>query len=226
MSGDGAPPVYPWQGLSRVGGVGLIAFAALYLGREFLDFEAGPPPASEADLLTWLAAHEWLLACQAEVLFFALMCLIPAVPALYSCLQRFSPAYAALGCGTLAVAVPVLAMLDIVHGRFAFPVHGFLIDTATIAEFAAAVYYGGLHSVQLMLGFAIVMLTLAMWRSNVGTPVRWGGVVAAAAAVLNGYPWVIGPFVSLVLQAGVATWWTAVGWTLYHAETTPWTNLK
>ena len=111
-------------------------------------------------------------------------------------------------------------MLDIVHGRLAFSVYGLRVDTPTVAEFVLAVHYGGLHAVQLMLGFAIVMLTLAMRRSVFCAPIRWGGVVAAAAAILNGYPWVFGSAPSLALQAGVSTWWAAVGWTLYRTEET------
>ena len=213
-------PVLPLHGLSRVGGGGLVGFATLYLGRECLDFALGPPPRAEADLLTWMEAHRLLLASQSEVLFFALMCLIPTVPALYERLKRASPASAALGCGTLAAAIPVLALLDIVHGRFAFPVYGIRLDTPTVVQFALAVYYGGLHAVQLMLGFAIVMLTLAMPRSGFGSPIRWGGLVAAAAAILNGYPWVLGSAASLTLQAVASTWWAAVGWTLYRTEKT------
>lgn len=213
-------PVLPKHGLSRVGGSGLVGFAALYLGRECLDFALGPPPRAGADLLSWMAAHRSLLASQSEVLFFALMCLIPAVPALYERFKDASPASAALGCGTLAAAIPVLAMLDIVHGRFAFPVYGIRLDTPTVAEFALAVYYGGLHAVQLMLGFAIVMLIVAMPRSAVGSPIRWGGLVAAAAAILNGYPWVLGSAAALALQAVASTWWAAVGWRLYRTENT------
>lgn len=224
MSADGAPPVRPWQGLSKAGGAGLIAFAVLYLARELLDFMAGPPPATGADLLAWLTAHEWILASQAEILFFALMCLIPAVPALYGRFHRTSPACAALGSGTIAVAAGVLAVLDIVHGRFAFPVYGLRIDTPNVARFAVATFYGGLHSVQLMLGFAIAMLTVAMRPLEYGARIRWGGIAAAVAAVLNGYPWVIGPSASLALQTGVAAWWVAVGWTLYRKEETPWTT--
>lgn len=165
-----------------------------------------------------MTAHERLLATQSEVLFFALMCLIPVVPALYDRLKQASPVSAALGCGTLAAAVPLLAMLDAVHGRFAFPVYGLRVDTPAIAAFAVAVYYGGLHAVQLMLGFAIVTLTLALRRSKARTPPAWSGGVAAAAAVLNGYPWVIGPSASLVLQGGVAVWWATLAWALYHTE--------
>lgn len=215
-----AAPVLPPHGLSKVGGSGLVGFAALYLGRECLDFALGPPPRAGVDLLSWMAAHRSLLASQSEVLFFALMCLIPAVPALYERLKGASPASAALGCGTLAAAIPVLAMLDIVHGRFAFPVYGIRLDTPTVAEFAVAVYYGGLHAVQLMLGLAIVMLTVAMPRPAFGSPIRWGGFVAAAAAILNGYPWVLGSAASLALQAVASTWWAAVGWTLYRTGKT------
>lgn len=190
-----------------------MAFGALYFARELLDFRAAPLPRPGEAFLPWIAAREWLLAAQSEILFFALMCLIPAVPALYACLAHANPAFATLGCGTLAVAAPTLAMVDIVHGRFAFPVYGLRIDTGTTAEFAFAVYYGGLHSVQLMLGFAILMLTLAMKRSDFASPIRRSGFIAAAAAVLTGYPWVVGPLASLGLQAGVAAWWLAVGWT-------------
>lgn len=220
MTAHAVPPVCGSHGLLRVGGLGLISFAVLYFGRELLEWSAGPPPRTGADVVAWITTHQWLLGMQSEVLFFSLMCLVPAIPGLYDRLKQGSPVSAALGCGALAVAVPVLAMLDILQGRFAFPVYGIRVDTPAIAAFTVAVFYGGLHSVQLMLGFAIIMLTLAMRRSAFGTSIRWGGAAAAAAAILGGYPWVIGPSASLALQAGVTAWWVAVGWALYHTKET------
>ena len=81
------------RGLSRVGSVGLMAYALLFLGSGFLA-EMGPPPSTGAELVSWMVAHTWALGSQSEILFFALMCLIPAVPALYDHLKASSPASA------------------------------------------------------------------------------------------------------------------------------------
>lgn len=218
MSASAAPSPSPVRALSRSGGVGLMAFAALFLTREVLDAALGPPPRAGGDLETWMTAHPTLLASQVEVLFFALMCLIPAVAGLHARLARASPAWAAVGCGTVAAVIPVLALIDIVQGRLAFPVFGLGIGTPAVAEFAVAVYYGGLHAVQLMLGCAIAALTVAMRRSDFAAPVMWSGPLVAAAAVLNGYPWLLGPPTSLSLQAAASAWWAGVGWALLHPD--------
>ena len=204
------------RGLSRVGGVGLMAYALLSFGREVLDLGVRPLPSTGADFVSWTVANDWTLGVQNEVLFAALMCLIPAVPALYDRLQPSSPASATLGCGTLAAVIPVLAMLDIVHGRLVFPVYGLRVGTPSVAEFAVAIYYGGLHAAQLMLGFAVLMLALAMRRAGIGGPLTRTGPLAAAAAAVTGYPWLIGTSASLALHAGVAAWWGATGWMLYR----------
>jgi hypothetical protein len=99
-----------------------------------------------------------------EVLFFAAMFLVPAVIALYYSLAATDRIKAMLGCGIIAVVIPIIDVLLIVHGRLIYPVFGIRVNTPAIAEFVVAVYYGGLHAIGLLLGIATIVLSLAMKR--------------------------------------------------------------
>jgi hypothetical protein len=52
-----------------------------------------------------------------------------------------------MGCGIIAMVIPVLAVLDIVHGRLVYPASGLSAGTRAAAELTFAVFYGGMHTV-------------------------------------------------------------------------------
>ncbi len=51
-------------------------------------------------------------------------------------------------------AIPVIAMLHVVHGRLVYPVYGIRVSSPAVAENIVAVFYGGMHAVGLTLGIA------------------------------------------------------------------------
>ena len=203
------------NGLSKMGGVGLVVYGAMSLAGGVVDFAAGPPPRSGRDILAWIGAHERLLAFPSELLFFEAAFLVPGTVALYHSLAATDRAKAAAGSGILAVAISVMALVAIVHGRLVYPVHGIRVDTPDIAAFVVALYFGGLHAISLLLGVAIVLLGLALRRGVLGQGIAYPGFIAAALAVLGAYPHVIGPIPTLACQAAVAVWFVAVGLRLY-----------
>ncbi len=138
--------------------------------------------------------------------------------ALYLSLASVDRVKAAAGCAILAVIIPVLAMLDVIHGRLTFPVYGIRVSTPDLAEVFMALYYGGVHSVLLIAAVATVLLSLAMRRSAFGRWVAYLGMATAVADIIGSYPWVIGPVATLVCQALFAAWFAAVGATLYRIE--------
>lgn len=101
-------------------------------------------------------------------MFFAVILLIPAVMALYHNLASTDRTKAALGCGIIAAVIPVIIVLDIVHGRLIYPVYNIHINTPAVAELVVAVYYGGLPAIGILFGVATIVLSLAMKRGGFG----------------------------------------------------------
>jgi len=199
------------KGVYRLGGIGFITSGALFLVRYLLDLVAGPPPSSGTDILVWVHAGKTSLAFGNEALFFATMSLIPGVVALYHSLARFEQTKAVIGCGIIAAAVPVLAMLDIVHGRLVYPVYGLQVSTPAVAELVVAVFYGGLHAAGILLGVATIVLSLAMMHGVYGRGIAYLGFAAGVGDFIGAYPDAIGLLVMLVCQILFAAWFVALG---------------
>src|SRR5436190_24049282 len=121
------------------------------------------------------------------------MSLVPAVIALSWALAGMHPVTAITGSAILAVLIPVIAMLAIVHGRFVYPILGFRADTPAIAAFVLATYYGGLHAVEIIFGVATFFLSVAMLRGSFGKTVGYLGLAVAVSDVVSSYPEVVGP---------------------------------
>ena len=177
---------------------------------------AGSPASSRTDIVPWIGAHERLLAFPSELLFFEAAFLVPGAIALCHSLAGTDQAKAATSCGILAIAISVMAFVAIVHGRLVYPVYGIRVHTPDIAVFALALYYGGLHAISLLLGLAIVLLALAMKRGVYGKRIAYLGFVTGAFAVVGGYPYAIGPIMTLVCEAVVSVWFVVAGGTLYR----------
>jgi hypothetical protein len=188
----------------------------LYFLSGVIDLAAGPPPSSGTDIVAWIGTHERLLAFPSELLFFEAAFLVPGTIALYQSLAGTDKAKAVTGCGLIAIAISVMAFMAIVHGRLAYPVYGIRVHTPDIAAFAVALYYGGLHAISLLLGLALVLLGLAMRGGVYGRRIAYFGFVTGAFAVVGGYPYAIGPILTLVCVAVVAAWFVVAGATLYR----------
>ena len=204
----------------KFGGLSFVAVGTLFLAKCLLDLEVGPPPSRGAEILAWRAANELPLAITNEVLFFAAVFLVPATIALYRCLARVDRTKVAVGSALIAAAIPIILMLDIVHGRLVYPVYGLRVDTPAVAEFVIAVYYGGLHAIALLFVVATLVLSHVMRRGVFGRNIAYLGFAAAAFGFLGAYPETIGPVLILVAQVLFAAWFLAVGMTLYRLRET------
>ncbi len=163
------------KGLYKFGGVAFIVSGLLFLSRALLEFMAGPPASSGVEILAWVESRKLALSFVSEVLFFAAMALVPAVIALYHSLASTDRAKAVMGCGIIATAIPVIAMLLVVQGRLVYPVYGIRVSSPAVAENIVAVFYGGMHAVGLTLGIATIVLSLAMMRGVYGKSVAYLG---------------------------------------------------
>jgi hypothetical protein len=202
-------------GLYRWGGISLIGNGILMLASQILELGAGPQPSRGVEILAWVEAGRLPLMLANEALFVSGMLLIPGVIALHASLARVDRTKAAIGCGILAAAIPVLLVLDIIHGRLVYAVYGLRIDTPAIAELAVALFHGGLHATSIMMGVATFVLALAMRRGPYSRGLVALGLVTGVFDVVGSYPWAIGPTLLLACQALYAAWFVAVGWRLH-----------
>lgn len=202
--------------LYKVGGVAFILSGLLFLCRDVLDFMAGPPPSNGMEILAWVESGKLLLSLVSEVQFFSTMALVPATTALYQSLATTDRVKAGIGCGIIATAIPVIAMLLIIHGRLIYPVFGIHVSSPAVAEVIVAMYYGGLHAVSELMGVATVILSLVMMRGVYGKSVGYLGFVTGAFDIVGAYPYLIGPTLTLLCQVFFAAWFVTVGSKLYH----------
>ncbi len=203
------------RGLYKVGGAAFVVSGLLFLLRAVLDLAAGEPPSNGVEILAWIASHRLVISLDSEILFFATVFLVPAVIALYRSLADIDRVKAATGCGIMALVIPVLAVLLILHGRLVYPIYGISASTPDQAALVVAVFYGGLHAVSLLMAIATIILSLAMRSGAYGKPVAYLGFATALVDVIGSYPYAIGPVLTLVSQLFFAAWFIAVGSRLY-----------
>ena len=202
--------------LSKLGGGALMASGALFLARDVLELAGGPPPAEGAALLAWVESNRHLIAAGNELLFFATIALVPAVVALYRSLVTEHRATAVTGCGIIAAAIPILAVLAIVQGRLVYPVYGLRAGTPAAAELVVGIFHGALHAVGLMMAVATFVLSLAMRRGGYGRAIAYLGFVTSVLDLVGAYPYLIGTIPTLVCRVFFSAWFVAVGARLYR----------
>lgn len=205
--------------LYELGGVSFMISGALFVAASGLGLLIGSPPSSGTEILVWIASRRLPLAFVPEILFFATGFLVPAVIALHKNLTGATRTSAAIGCGIIAVTIPVLFVLLILHGRISYPVYDIQVHTPEIAEFVVALYYGGMHAIALLFAIATFVLSLAMVRGAFGRNIAYLGFVTAALDVMSGYPEAIGPAGALACGLFFAAWFVAVGQKLRTMKT-------
>jgi hypothetical protein len=198
------------KGLFKGGGIALGLSGALFVVKLALDVTTGPPPSHGTEILAWMARERLPLAFVSEVLFIAGMLLIPGGVALYASLASREGPKASVGAGALAVTLPVLFVVAVVHGRLVYDVYGLRVRDPAVAELTVALYAGGMHAVFLMLAVATLVLSLAM-RSTYGWAIAGLGIATAVLEVAAAYPWAIGTPLLALTQIAVAGWFIAVG---------------
>jgi hypothetical protein len=206
------------HGLARpdkFGGAALVSSAILFVVLALLNFRAGPPPSTGAEILLWRDSQAFVLNFVSEFLFFATVLLVPGTIALYQSLVDVDRPKAATGCGIIAVTIPVMAVMLIVHGRLVYPVYGMRVETPETAAFVVMVFYGGLHAIYLLLAAATIILSLAMKRGAYAKWIAYFGFATAALDIIGSYPWAIGQVPRLVCELSFAGWFVAAGWQLF-----------
>lgn len=208
--------------LFRFGGAAFIASGVLFLIHALLNFSTGSPPSTGEEILAWVAANKLALSLISEVLFFASVSLVPAVAALYVSLSGLARrGLVVTGCGVLAVVVPIISVLLIVHGRLVYPVFGLRITDPAVAELVVALFFGGMHAVDLLMAGATLSLSLAMRRSAFGTVTATLGFAAAAGDVAASYAYLLTPAVLVACRLPSIAWLIALGGGLLRVSKHP-----
>jgi hypothetical protein len=208
----------PAERFSGLEGVTLALSGVLFVAKAAFDLRVGAPPAGAAELVAWRSAEKLPLAMTNEILFVAVVLLVPGVIGLYASLAAVDPRKARWGCGLIAVTIPMMMTLTIVHGRLPYPVYNIDLADPAVAQLVVSLYYGGQHAVALLFSVATILVAAAMRKSRYGTPIVLLGFATGIADVVGAYPWLTGTGPTTASEVLFAAWFIAVGIRLATAD--------
>ena len=194
----------------KFGGISLIISGVLFFAQYLFVLPIPNCPASNADLMIWLLKWRFNIAMTDELFFFATLSLIPSIVALYRILVRVDKIKTILGCGLLAVIVPINSFLDIIFGRLVYPVYNIKLSP-DIDKLVLSVYYGGMHSVAIIMSVTTIILCFVIRHSVIGRLVAYFGFVVGISDFIGAYPWLIGNLIVFVTQLFFSAWLVILG---------------
>jgi len=194
----------------RFGGIALLFSSLLMLGRSIFFIFIPAPPANGESVLNWVADAHFLLAMSNELLFFAIFAMLPASCALFILFKEQNMTKAVLGCGIILISVPIVSLLNIIHGRLVYPIFGVLPSEESV-RYSISVFYGGMHAVNLMHAIALVILGSAMQDQRWGTRYLALSVIVAISEIAGAYPWIIGRLFDGITQVIYVFWLAIIG---------------
>ncbi|CAH1193984.1 hypothetical protein PAECIP111892_01372 [Paenibacillus auburnensis] len=197
-------------GIVKFGGIAFILSGILFLGVSLFLLPVPNPPLSDTELMNWLEEWKFNISMADELLIFAALMLIPSIAGLYRILVKVDKLKALLGCGLLAVTVPVYIILDSILGRLVYPVYDIELSP-DIYRLVLSIYYGGMHTVAIILCIATILLSLVIRKSVLGKPVAIVGFVTALLDLIGAFPWLTGSIVFFVCQVASVLWFVFVG---------------
>ncbi|AIQ47973.1 hypothetical protein R70723_20225 [Paenibacillus sp. FSL R7-0273] len=195
----------------KFGGVALIVAGVLFwIQYLFMLPVPAPPMTSDPELMAWLAEWKFNMSMADELLFFAPLCLIPAIAALYHVLVKTDWIKTLVGCALLALSIPVYILLVIILGRVVYPVFNIEISAESL-RLMFSMYYGGLHTAALIMGIATIVLSLVILKSPLGRSCAYLGFAAGVLDLIGSFPWLIGTTATFICQLASAVWFVVLG---------------
>lgn len=195
----------------------LVFCGVLFFAIGILDFLAGPPPATGPEILKWLESSKIYISFSIELLFFAIVFMLPGIHSLDIFLTRHNENSYSFGCAVIKIVIPIWAVLLIIQGRLVFPIFGINLSPSN-AELALTFWYGGLHAVYELMAGATVLVSLNLGKLKFGKPFVIFGLVTSAFEFAGAYPWIVGPKVMLMSQTLFSVWFIVVGIMLYRIK--------
>ncbi|MDF2986163.1 MAG: hypothetical protein K0R50_1673 [Eubacterium sp.] len=202
--------IKPKIGIIKFGGITFIISGVLFLAQYLFFLPLPAPPSVDADLMTWLTKWRFNIAMADELLFFATLLLLPSIAALYRILVKVDKIKTVLGCGLMAVIIPVNILLDIILGRLVYPVYN-IEFSPDIYKLIASIYYGGMHSVAIIMSVATFVLCFVIRRSVLGKSTANFGFLVGIFDFIGAYPWLIGTVMVFVSQLFFSAWLVVLG---------------
>lgn len=198
------------NGIIKIGGIAFVIFGILTLIQNLFLLPISSPPALDSEIQTWLTKWQFHIAMADEVLFFATLALIPSIAALYKILVKTEKVKALIGCGILALILPVNIFLDIILGRLAYPVYNMELST-DINKLVLSIYYGGTHCAAILWSVAIILLCFVIRKSAVGRMAAYFGFLTAVLVLIGAFPWLIGSVMYFIIQLFFSAWFIILG---------------
>jgi hypothetical protein len=194
----------------RFGGIALLFGSFLMLGRVCFFLGIPAPPGNDGSIVNWAANAHFGLAMSNELLFFAVFAMLPASIALFLLFYEQNLAKAVFGCGIILISVPIVSLLNIIHGRLVYPVFGVLLSEES-ARYTISVFSGGMHAINLMYAVALVTLGLAMRNQQWGSRYLILSSIVAVSEIAGAYPWVLGHLGDGITQTMYVVWLASIG---------------
>lgn len=194
----------------RLTGFALLAAGILLSAQALFMYLAQTPPSDVAGVQAWISSGKQSLMMANELLFFAAAAMAGALIGLYKLLAKNALVLATVGCSLLGIATVLQFVLCIIQGRLVYPVFSQVL-TGENMVLMTSLFYGGLHTVYLLLAGVSLTLGAAMKYSGYGTHMIYAGAVSAVAAMATAYPWMITPTVMLLAQVVVSLWFVCMG---------------
>lgn len=197
-------------GIIKFGGITLIISGILFFVQYLFLLPLPTPPSVDVDLMTWLMEWRFNIIMADEIFFFATLFLIPSIAALYRILVKVNKIKTLIGCGLLVVIIPINILLDSILGRLVYPVYNIQLSP-DIYKLILSIYYGGMHSVAIILSVATIILCFVIRRSVIGKPAANFGFLVGILDFISAYPWLIGTVMVFVSQLFFSAWFVILG---------------
>ena len=145
-----------------------------------------------------------------ELMFFAIICLTPAIAVLLRTVRPFRPVSSLIGCSSLLLAMTLLGLMVIVAGRLIYPVFEISLSDDSVA-LTTSILYGSLHTVLLFAAVGLIALGFSLRREGVGHLLPITSFSAGALQILGSYPWLTPSWFNVTSTTALLFWMIAVG---------------
>ena len=192
------------------GGGTFIAAGILLLAANLLLVFLPAPPTAPGDFLRWITAHKLCIALANELLFFANLLLVPSFVVLGRLLAPWRNVSALAGLSIVALALPLLAMINVVEGRLVYPVYSLDLSGETL-QLVFSTVYGGLHALSLMLGAAFLFLGFALRGTGFHKSMVPVSYVVGVLQIVGAYPWLTPVALNVSVSLSLPLWLALAG---------------
>jgi hypothetical protein len=196
--------------IQKFGGGTFIAAGIILLAANLLVDLLPTPPTRPGDFLQWITANELRIAFANELLFFATILLVPSFVVLGKLLGTRRKVSAFAGLSIVALALPLLAMLVVVQGRLVYPVSGLNLSVDSL-KLTFSIFYGGLHTVLLMFGAALLLLGFALRGTVFNQSMVPISYITGLLQIAGAFPWLTPVALNVCVSLSLSLWMVLIG---------------